>query len=157
MMTVDSCLRQRHGLTAENRLWLLLLGRKEGGCRTSDPVQVCHTSQLNEAGATHGDPLAQVADSRVLQQGGKDQHERRSQVDVDGLDVGDLGQGSVRAGHEGRHGEDGGDTECDTSGRRVPMQPEGDPAYDDDEGCRDVDLDQIVAHAASKLDLTYQT
>ena len=36
------------------------------------------------------------------------------------------------------------------------MKPEGDPGYDDDQGGRDVDLDQVIAHASCELNLAGQ-
>ena len=54
------------------------------------------------------------------------------QVDVDALEVRDLGQGGVGAGDERRHGEHGGDAERDARRRRVAVQPERHPRQDDD-------------------------
>ena len=36
------------------------------------------------------------------------------------------------------------------------MEPEGDPADDDDETGRNVDLNEVVAHGADKLELADQ-
>ena len=38
----------------------------------------------------------------------------------------------------------------------LPVEPEGDPGDDHDEGGGDVDLYEVVAHRANKLDLTGQ-
>lgn len=41
--------------------------------------------------------------------------------------------------------------------RRVPVQPEGDPRDDYDERGWDVNLDQVVAHSAGKVDFRYES
>ena len=63
------------------------------------------------------------------------------QVDVDGLDVGDLGQRRVGRRHERCHGEHSGDPQTHSGRRRASVQPEGDPRDDDDQTRRDVDLE----------------
>ena len=93
----------------------------------------------------------------LLTQKRREHHEEAgSQVDVDGLDVGDLWQGCVRRRHEGGHGEHSGHSQTDSGRSGASIQPEADPGDDDDEGGGDVDLDQVVAHGTDELDLTGQ-
>ncbi len=90
---------------------------------------------------------------RLAEKRSKDHDETGAEEDVDGLDVGDLGQGSVGGGHERRHGQDGGDAERNPGRRGLPVEPEGNPRDDDDQAGRNVNLDQVVAHRAHELDL----
>ena len=54
-------------------------------------------------------PLVRVADAGVLDQRPKHHEEADKEVDVDGLHVGDLWQGSIDRVDQGGHGQDGGD------------------------------------------------
>ncbi len=76
----------------------------------------------------------------LTQQRGEHHEEARPQVDVDGLDVGYLWQGRVGGGHEGGHGEHGGDAQADSRRRRAAVQPERHPGDDHNQARRDVDL-----------------
>ena len=78
-------------------------------------------------------PLVAVADAGVFNESTKDHEEADAQVDVDGLHVGDLGEGGVHAGHQGGHGEHSGDPEADAGRGGAPVEPEGDPGHDYDE------------------------
>ena len=55
------------------------------------------------------DPLVCVADAGILDQGPEHHEEADKEVDVDGLHVGNLGQGGVDRVDQGGHGQDGGD------------------------------------------------
>lgn len=116
------------------------------------PVLLCDAGDQLGAGLPHGDPLPQVAHRGVFEQRREHHHEARPQVHVDALDVGDLWQGRVRAGHERGHGEHGGDAQGDAGRGGVAVQPEGHPRDDDYQAGWDVYLDQVVAHAADELD-----
>ena len=76
------------------------------------------------------DSLPDVADRGVLQQGPEHHEEADGQVDVEGLHVGDLGEGAVDGAHEGDHGEDGGDAQAGPGGGRGAVQVETDPGHD---------------------------
>ena len=65
------------------------------------------------------DPLVRVADAGILDQGPKHHEEADKEVDVDGLHVGDLGQGGVDRVDQGGHGEDGGDTQSNLQIRNI--------------------------------------
>lgn len=56
-----------------------------------------------------------VVDKGVLEQRQEDEDEAAHQVDVDGLDVGDLGQGFPQVGVDGGHCQHSGDT-CNVVG-----------------------------------------
>ena len=75
------------------------------------------------------DPLADVADRGVLQQGPEDHEEADGQVDVERLHVGDLGEGAVDGAHESDHGEDGGDAQAGPGGGGGAVQVETDPGH----------------------------
>jgi len=117
-VTLQVQLHGRHGVHLLLRLRLLLLGQLLHG-------QPAVLAQL--------DPLLCVADAGVLDEGAKDHEEADAQVDVDGLHVGDLGEGGVHAGHQGGHGEHSGDPEADAGRSGAPVEPEGDPGHDYDE------------------------
>ena len=55
------------------------------------------------------DPLIRVADAGILDQRPKHHEEADKEVDVNGLHVGDLGQGRVDRVDQGGHGQDSGD------------------------------------------------
>lgn len=57
----------------------------------------------------------------LTEERGEDHDETSSQVDIDGLDVGDFGEGRVSRGHEGCHGEHSGYSEGDPSGGCVSV------------------------------------
>ena len=59
--------------------------------------------------------IVDVTDAGELQQRSEDHEEARHQVEINTLEVGDLGQRGVRAGEDGGHGEYGGDAEADAS------------------------------------------
>ena len=65
------------------------------------------------------DPLVRVADAGILDQGPKHHEEADKEVDVDGLHVGDLGQGGVDRVDQGGHGEDGGDPQSNLQIRNI--------------------------------------
>ena len=52
-----------------------------------------------------------------------------SEININGLHVGDLGQGGVDAGHEGGHGEDSGHPQPYSGGSRSSVEPEGHPGH----------------------------
>ena len=54
-----------------------------------------------------------VVDGGVLEQGGEDEDEAHDEVDVDGLDVGDAGEGGADAGTDRGHGQHRGDAWSD--------------------------------------------
>lgn len=55
-------------------------------------------------------PKEDVVDQRVLQQGQEDEDKAAHEVHVDGLDVGNFGEGLSQVGVDGSHGEHSGDT-----------------------------------------------
>ena len=55
--------------------------------------------------------LVCVSHTGVLYQGPEHHEEADEEIDVNGLHVGDLGQGGVDGVDEGGHGEDSGDTQ----------------------------------------------
>ena len=63
-----------------------------------------------------------VVDQGVLQQGEEHEDEAAHQVHVDGLDVGDLGQGLPQVGVDGCHGEHRGDAWEETAENQVKKQ-----------------------------------
>ena len=85
-------------------------------------------------------PLGRVADAGVLYERAKHHEEADAQVDVDGLHVGDLGEGGVDGRHEGGHGEHGGDAEAHPSGGGAAIEPERYPGHHDDQTGWDVHL-----------------
>jgi len=96
------------------------------------------------------------ADAGVLEQRREDHDEAGDEEDVDALEVGDLWQRGVGAGQYGGHGEDGRDAERDARRRRVAVQPERDPRQYNDQTRRNVDVNDIVAETANKVELTGQ-
>ena len=70
------------------------------------------------------DPLVGVTHTSVLYQGGEDHEEAGKEVDVDGLHVGDLGQGGVDRVDEGGHGEHSGHAQPPPGGGRPSVEPE---------------------------------
>ena len=70
------------------------------------------------------DPLVSVAHTGVLDQGSEHHEEAGKEVDVDGLHVGDLGQGRVDGVDEGGHGEHSGHPQPHPGGGRPSVEPE---------------------------------
>ena len=70
-----------------------------GGGHTHLLVVLLHLFEVHLVLAFHGNAFANVANACVLEQRGEHHDETGAQKDVDGLDVGDLGQGSVCARH----------------------------------------------------------
>ena len=123
------------------------------GLQLAQQARVCLGLCVLGLGLAHGDPLAQITHCGVLEQGRKHHDETGAQENVYRLDVGNLGQRRIGARHEGCHCEHRGHAQLDASRRGVTMQPEGDPRDDDYKRARDVDLDEVVAHAAGKVEL----
>ena len=63
-----------------------------------------------------------------------------SEININGLHVGDLGQGGVDAGHEGGHGEHGGHPQPPPGRGRASVEPEAHPGHHHDQTARDVNL-----------------
>ena len=63
-----------------------------------------------------------------------------SEININGLHVGDLGQGGVDAGHEGGHGEHGGHPQPHPGRGRASVEPEAHPGHHHDQTARDVNL-----------------
>lgn len=82
---------------------------------------------------THSQPACAHSETSLTQQTSKHHDEAGPQVDVDGLDVGDLGQGGVGGGHERGHGQHGGDAEGHPGRSGVSVEPEGHPRDDDNQ------------------------
>ena len=70
------------------------------------------------------DPLVCVANTGVLYQGSEHHEEAGEEVNVDGLHVGDLGQGGVDRVDEGGHGEHSGHSQPHPGGGRPSVEPE---------------------------------
>ena len=66
-------------------------------------------------------------------EGGEDEEETGSQVDIDGLDVGDLRQGRVGRRDQGSHGQDGRHTQVDSRHRSATIEPKRNPGDDDNQ------------------------
>ncbi|GBM74345.1 hypothetical protein AVEN_113380-1 [Araneus ventricosus] len=87
-------------------------------------------------------------DDGVLHEGGEHEQGAGGHEYVDGLDVGDGGQGLLGLSVLGGQGEQGGDAQGDPGGYGVGPNPERDPGHDDDEAGRDVGVEQVVSQAA---------
>ena len=68
-----------------------------------------------------------------------------SEINVNGLHVGDLGQGGVDAGHEGGHGEHGGHPQPHPGRGSASVEPEAHPGHHHDQAGGDVNLEIITA------------
>ena len=86
------------------------------------------------------DPLVGVANAGVLHHGPEHHEEADEQVDVNGLHVGDLGQGGVDRVDEGGHGEHGGHPQPHPGRGRASVEPEAHPGHHHDQAARDVNL-----------------
>ena len=84
--------------------------------------------------------LVGIANTGVLDQGSEHHEEADEQVDVDGLHVGDLGEGGVDGVDEGGHGEDSGDPQSYPGWSRSSVEPEGDPGHHHDQTARNINL-----------------
>ena len=81
-----------------------------------------------------------IADTGVFYQSSEHHEETDEQIDVDGLHVGDLGQGGVDGVDEGGHGEDSGDPQPYPGWSRSSVEPEGDPGHHHYQTARNVNL-----------------
>ena len=63
-----------------------------------------------------------------------------SEININGLHVGDLGQGGVDAGHEGGHGEHGGHPQPHPGRGSASVEPEAHPGHHHDQAGGDVNL-----------------
>ena len=68
-----------------------------------------HLLQRQEPVLPQLDPFVRVADTGILNQGSKHHEEADKEVDVNGLHVGDLGQGGIDRVDQGGHGQNSGD------------------------------------------------
>ena len=94
-----------------------------------------------------------IGDHGVLDHRGERHEKAADEVDVNALDVGDLGQAGVRAPDERDHGEHSGDTETDAGWRGRSVQPEANPGENHNE-CRGyIDLYDVVAQTSHKKKL----
>ena len=84
-----------------------------------------------------------IADTGVFYQSSEHHEETDEQIDVDGLHVGDLGQGGVDRVDEGGHGEDSGHPQSYPGWSCSSVQPEGDPGHHHYQTAGDVNLNLI--------------
>ena len=66
-----------------------------------------------------------------------------SEININGLHVGDLGQGGVDGVDEGGHGEDSGDPQSYSGWSCSSVEPEGDPGHHHYKTARNINLEEI--------------
>ena len=81
-----------------------------------------------------------VTHTGVLYQSSEHHEETDKQINIDGLHVGYLGQGSVHRVDEGGHGEDRGDPQPHSGWSCSSVEPEGDPGHHHYQTARNVNL-----------------
>lgn len=98
-----------------------------------------------------------IVDGGVFEQRGKDEHETRDQVDVDGLHIAYARQWRAHARAYRGHGEHRRDAESDTRRRRLVVYPERYPREHDDENRRQVRLKDEIADVSFEQEAQRQT
>ena len=105
------------------------------------PFLLHHLLQGQEPVLPELNPLVGVPHAGILYQSTKDHEEANKEVNVYGLHVGYLGQGSIDRVDEGGHGEHGGHAQANTGGRCSSVQPEGHPGHHHYQAGGDVHLE----------------